>query len=231
MAAGTSGRDRVLARVRSALGRPAQGADPVGAGAAADRMERPRANTIPMRAQLQQPQLGELFEAMIEASAASFDRIPTRAEVPAAVARWCAGHGIPPRVVTGPASPLGELPWTESGIEAERRLARSGDSVGVAEATAGIAETGTLAVLSGPENPVTANFLPEAQVILVQASDLVGTPEDLWALLRERGPLPRTVNWITGPSRTADIEMQMTMGAHGPIRLHVILVEDGSGSG
>ena len=226
MTAGASGRERVLARVRRALGRPAEGADPVGAGAAADRMDRPRANTIPMRAQLQQPQLGELFEAMIEASAASFDRVATRAEFPAAVARWCADHGIPPMVVTGPASSLAELPWSEAGIAAERRLVRSGDPVGVADAVAGIAETGTLAVLSGPGNPVTANFLPEAQVILVQAADLVGTPEDLWARLRERGPLPRTVNWITGPSRTGDIEMQMTMGAHGPTRLHVVLVED-----
>ena len=226
MTVGTSGRDRVLARVRRALGRPAEGTDPVGSAAAADRMDRPRANTIPMRAQLQQPQLGELFEVMIEASAASFERVATRSEVPAAVARWCAEHEIPPMVVTGPASPLGELPWAGAGIEAERRLVRSGDPVGVAEAAAGIAETGTLAVLSGPENPVTANFLPEVQVILVRAADLVGTPEDLWALLRERGPLPRTVNWITGPSRTADIEMQMTMGAHGPTRLHVVLVED-----
>ena len=127
-------------------------------------------------------------------------------------------------MVVAPASPLGDLPWGE-GLPV-RRLVRSGDPLAVSSAAVGVAETGTLLLCSGPENPVSANFLPENQIVVVRASDLVGAPEDAWARLREQGPLPRTVNWITGPSRSGDIEMTMLMGAHGPVRLHVVLVED-----
>ena len=73
---------------------------------------------------------------------------------------------------------------------------------------------------------MTANFLPDNQVIVVRSADLVGAPGDAWMRLRARGDLPRTVNWITGPSRSGDIEMTMLMGAHGPVRLHVLVVED-----
>ncbi|HSG89535.1 MAG TPA: lactate utilization protein [Pseudomonadales bacterium] len=223
-------RERVLARVRRALGRPAAGGDAPGATAAADRVTRPRPNTIPMRAQLQQPQLGELFEEMVRAAQATIVRVPSPAAVPGALAAWCAERGQPATAVLAPASDLADLDWSAAGVAVERRLVRSGDPVGVSTAAAGIAETGTLAVLSGPANPVTGNFLPEAHVVVLDAAAVVGTPEDSWAMLRELGagdavPLPRTVNWITGPSRTGDIEMTMQMGAHGPVRLHVILVD------
>ena len=59
----------------------------------------------------------------------------------------------------------------------------------------------------------------------------LGPYEDAWDRLRAaegEGRLPRTVNFITGPSRTGDIEQTIQMGAHGPRRLHVILVEDES---
>lgn len=219
-------REQVLARVRRALGRlPGGRGDAPGATAAGDRIDRPRPNSIPMRAQLQQPQLGDLFVEMVRESQATVVRVPDLDAVPAALADWCREHAQPSRAVLAPASPLAELPWSAAGIDVERRLVRSGDPIAVATAAAGIAETGTLALLSGPENPVTANFLAEAEVVVLQMSDVVGTPEDSWGLLRERGRLPRTVNWITGPSRTGDIEMKMQMGAHGPIRLHVILVD------
>lgn len=222
------GRAQVLARVRRALGRGASDADSPGAMAAADRIDRPRANTIPMRAQLQQPQLGVLFETMLDAAAATHARVPDLAAVPQALADWCAAHDWTPAATVSPESPLATLDWAHAGVAVERRPVRSGDPVFLSTALAGIAETGTLALCSGAANPVTGNFLPEAQVVVLQMNDVVGTPEDSWALLRERtgtAGLPRTVNWITGPSRTGDIEMTMQMGAHGPIRLHVIIVE------
>ena len=93
---------------------------------------------------------------------------------------------------------------------------------------AGVAETGTLAMLSGPERPVTLNFLPEAHIALVGTRDLVGAYEDMWARVREAGETPRAVNLITGPSRSADIGQELRMGAHGPRRLHIVLVDDGA---
>ena len=110
-----------------------------------------------------------------------------------------------------------------------RRLAESGDAIAVSEAALGVAETGTLLVGSGPATPVSANFLPDNQVLVLRATDIVGTPEDAWQRLRAQGALPRTLNWITGPSRSGDIEMTMLMGAHGPIRLHVLVLDQRGG--
>lgn len=227
-------RETVLGRVRRALGRPSVGDDPVGERAAADRVRTPRPNTIPMRAQLQQPQLGALFDEMVRASGATLERVADVDAVPAALARWCAEAGVDASAVVAPASPLAGLDWSGAGVAVETRAVRSGDPVGLSTAAGGMAETGTLAVLSGPENPVLGNFLPEAHVVVLRASDVVGTPEDHWGRLRDQRAdpdddaplLPRTVNWITGPSRTGDIEMTMTFGAHGPVRLHVLVVED-----
>jgi len=219
---GPEDRATVLARVRRALGRGA--ADDPSRAAAAARIEHPRANTIPMRAQLQEPQLGELFEEMVRASQATFERIPDVQAVPGAIAAWCAEQGIDGACVVAPASPLSELAWDDARVE--RRLVESGDAVSVSEAALGVAETGTLLVGSGPATPVSANFLPDNQVLVLRATDVVGTPEDAWQRLRTEGVLPRTLNWITGPSRSGDIEMTMLMGAHGPIRLHVLVVDE-----
>jgi L-lactate dehydrogenase complex protein LldG len=90
-------------------------------------------------------------------------------------------------------------------------------------------------LISGEATPTTLNFLPDTHIVLLRASQVVAAYEDGWDLLRQRpgdGPhrLPRTVNFITGPSRTGDIEQKIELGAHGPRRLHVILVDDAKAS-
>jgi L-lactate dehydrogenase complex protein LldG len=100
------------------------------------------------------------------------------------------------------------------------------DEVSVTAAYAGIAETGTLLLHSGPASPTTLNFLPDNHIVVLRASQIVGAYEDAWDRLRAAGALPRTVNMITGPSRTGDIEQTIMLGAHGPRRLHIVLVED-----
>jgi L-lactate dehydrogenase complex protein LldG len=82
---------------------------------------------------------------------------------------------------------------------------------------------------SGADNPTTLNFLPDTHIVVLQASDIAGDYETLLGRLRERygaGTMPRTINWITGPSRSADIEQTLILGAHGPRRLHVIVVKE-----
>jgi L-lactate dehydrogenase complex protein LldG len=91
-----------------------------------------------------------------------------------------------------------------------------------------VAETGTLALVSGPDTPTTLNLLPDVHIVALAAGAVVGTYEDIWTRLRARfgdGMMPRTLNFITGPSRSADIEQKLQMGAHGPRRLHILLVE------
>jgi L-lactate dehydrogenase complex protein LldG len=97
-----------------------------------------------------------------------------------------------------------------------------------------VAETGTLMLHSGPESPTRNNFLPDTHIAVLRASQVVASYEDGFDNLRRKFAkaaggffLPRTINFITGPSRTADIEQKLELGAHGPRRLHIILIDDG----
>ena len=109
-----------------------------------------------------------------------------------------------------------------------RGRAEAGDAVSITPAASGIAETGTLMVRSGPATPYTLNFLPDTHIAVLAAADIVGSYEDAWARMRPAGEtgasLPRTVTLITGPSRSSDIERTVTIGVHGPLRLHIVLV-------
>jgi L-lactate dehydrogenase complex protein LldG len=99
----------------------------------------------------------------------------------------------------------------------------------VSHAFGAIAESGTLAMVSGAENPSTLNFLPDNHIIVVSAKDIAGDYESVWNRVRfayGKGSMPRTVNWITGPSRSGDIEQTLLLGAHGPRRLHVVVVRE-----
>lgn len=94
----------------------------------------------------------------------------------------------------------------------------------VTVAHTGIAETGTLVLPSGPSRPTTLNFLPDLHIVILAVADIVDYMEQAWERLRDEGALPRTVNMLTGPSRTADVEQTLQLGAHGPRRLQVILL-------
>ena len=86
-------------------------------------------------------------------------------------------------------------------------------------------ETGSLVLLSGAETPASGALLPQTHIAIVPASRIVAAHEDAFALMRaERGELPRAVNFVSGPSRTGDIEQTIVLGAHGPYRVHVIIV-------
>ena len=92
-------------------------------------------------------------------------------------------------------------------------------------AHSGIAESGSVVLPSGPHRPTTSNFLPDLHVVVLQADAVVEYMEQAWSRLRADGALPRTVNMVTGPSRTADIEQTLQLGAHGPRQLFVILID------
>ena len=120
---------------------------------------------------------------------------------------------------------LRRLDWIGAGLGMEDRPARGDDLVGVTGCFCAIAETGTLMLASGADTPAAASLLPETHIAIVETARIVPFMEDAWALLRaERGQPPRSVNFVSGPSRTADIEQTVTMGAHGPYRVHIILV-------
>lgn len=169
-----------------------------------------------------------LFVAMAEAVSATVARVDDAAAVPAAIADYLRSKNLPQTIRRGADPRLAVLPF-----EAEPQLtvavgpSAGGDLVGLSHALAGVAETGTLVLTSGPDNPTTLNFLPEHHLVVVRAEDVVGDYETAWARLRAvhgEGEMPRVVNLITGPSRSGDIEQTILLGAHGPRALHLIVV-------
>jgi L-lactate dehydrogenase complex protein LldG len=153
----------------------------------------------------------------------TFEEVGSMADAPRVVAQYLRRSALPLAAVCWPE--LSSLPWQEAGLAVEARTARGDDLVGITGVFCAIAETGTLMLLSGPRTPAATSLLPETHVAVMRADRLVSTMEDAWRLLRaEPGTPPRAVNFVSGPSRTADIEQTLTLGAHGPYRVHVVLV-------
>ena len=118
-----------------------------------------------------------------------------------------------------------QLDWRGAGLAIEARPANGDDQIGITGTYCAIAETGTLMLLSGPDTHPGTSLLPETHIALVPIARILRSMEDAWDLLRkERGELPRQVAFVSGPSRTADIEMTLVLGIHGPYRVHIILV-------
>jgi L-lactate dehydrogenase complex protein LldG len=173
----------------------------------------------------EQPALGQAlipkFIKQLEKVASTLENIPHAKEIPFAILAFLQQHDLPKKMVVD--SHLKGLPWPNK-LHLAFRAANANDVVSVSQAFAGIAETGSLVLLSHPESPTTLNFLPSNHIVVLHKNDLVAHIEDVWTRLRAQS-MPRTVNLITGPSRTADIEQTIQLGAHGPRRLHVIFYE------
>jgi L-lactate dehydrogenase complex protein LldG len=163
---------------------------------------------------------------MVEGAAGTVERVTEPSDIPAAVAAFLRRHNLPLAVRHGDDPRLAALPWEPGAFEVRRGASDGSDLAAVSHAFAAVAETGTVVLLSGPDNPTTLNFLPDIHIVVVDAADVASDFESVMVRLRERfgpGALPRTVNMITGPSRSADIEQTLILGAHGPRKLHVIL--------
>lgn len=155
--------------------------------------------------------------------ATTMAEVKSLADIPAAVAGYLRDLKLAPAAVCWPE--FAALDWAGQGLKVENRPARGDDLVGITGVFCAIAETGTLMMCSGPDTPPAASLLPETHIAVVPRSRIVTGMEDGWALLRrEQGSLPRAVNFISGPSRTADIEQTVTLGAHGPYRVHLLLL-------
>jgi L-lactate dehydrogenase complex protein LldG len=219
---------QILGRIRRSLKRDALPATT--AAELSQRLTRHARNLVPERVARDHAALVELFVAMATDANAVVTRLDREADVPGAVAQLLAHENLPAQLVAAPA--LAALPWAERPLLTVRfGRAEGPDPVSVTPAFAAIAETGTLMLVSGPDTPSTLNFLPDTHVVVLKAADVVGPYEDALDRLRAtggNGAVPRTINFVTGPSRTGDIEQTIQLGAHGPRRLHILLV-DGDG--
>jgi L-lactate dehydrogenase complex protein LldG len=230
-------RDQILGSIRRSLKR-----GPLDAAQAApleQRLSDPQRNLIPARATARD-HAGQvdLFIAMAGEVQTTVTRVADPAAVPAAVADYLAQQNLPARLVMTPDPQLDGIPWDEQRLlEIRRGRAEDSDAAGVTACFAGIAETGTLMLTSGPASPTRNNFLPDTHIVVMRGNQVMATYEEGWTRLRAEQrqadgawAMPRTVNFITGPSRTGDIEQRIELGAHGPRRLHIVLIEDGGTS-
>ena len=163
------------------------------------------------------------FIHKLESRSGTIARVDGRAGIPAAVETFRSAHGLAPRAAVG--AGLKDLDWPADWTIHHDRAGIT-ETLSVTPAFAGLAETGTLMLLASPESPTTHNFVPDNQVVILESTRILRHFEDAWSSLRERtGGMPRAVNLVSGPSRTADIEQTIQLGAHGPRRLHVVLVD------
>jgi L-lactate dehydrogenase complex protein LldG len=217
---GSASRDRILARVRAGLAHdPAQ----------VDTRRRAALDYLGARAQNTRPRLaGDLTQRFCQralAMSSTLDRVASLAQVPAAVARYLTANGLPVNGVCWACHAA--LDWAAAGLHIEARAAGHDDLLGITGTFCAIAATGTLMLLSGAQTAATTSLLPETHIAIVPASRIVAGMEEGFALLRaEYGELPHAVNFVSGPSRTGDIELTMVLGAHGPYRVHLLIVDD-----
>lgn len=220
-------RASILGKVRTALHAPAD--DAFRKGIVSERIAAPPIVAAPQRVAAPNTDLAARFKEELELQLATVVEVTDPSQTPMVIADYLRTNNQPLRLRHGMDPRLSKLDFTAVADFEVQTGPASDDSAGLSYAFAGVAETGTMALLSGPENPVTLGFLPDTHIIVVPTNRIVPTYEDAFALLRlERGvaSMPRTLNLISGPSRTADIGGRIVIGAHGPRRLLAVITPE-----
>lgn len=220
----SSARSAILGRIRQSLNATAH--DEARIDAAEGRIAAHAATLVPERAKGDAASRAALFRSYLEGQLATVIEVGAPDNVPGAIADYLKKTELPARLRLGDDARLTTMPWGDAGLAIDRGAAEADDAVGLSHALAGIAETGTLVIAAGGDNPVTLAFVPATHIIVVARDTIVGSYEEAVSLVRAAfGPksMPRTLNYISGPSRTADIGGKIVIGAHGPRNLCVVI--------
>ncbi len=218
-------REAVLANIRRSLG--VRGDEAPRKLEVETRLMQAPAGVAPKRGQGDPPARLAIFKAEAERAQASLAEVASWTDAPAEVARFLRENNCPATLRMGADARLHAMPWSETSLEILHGASDGRDVNAVSAAFAGIAETGTLALVSGADNPTTLNFLSDNHIVVLSRDAILADYESAFAKLRVaygKGGAPRTLNFITGPSRSADIEQTLLLGAHGPRRLHIVVV-------
>lgn len=212
----TSAREEILARIRKSLGRESVlQTDRV---ALAERIARPPIHLQPTI----DTNKVQLFAKKLQAVHAGFQSVG-REQIMDAISRCLEKYQLSAEFKAAPE--LRDLSWPQE-WQVEFGSSQGDDLISVTPCFLAAAETGSVVLLSSPNSPTSLNFLPDCHIVLVYHHQLVLYLEDVWPKLREVGAPPRSVNFITGPSKTADVEQTIQYGAHGPRSLEIIFVEN-----
>jgi L-lactate dehydrogenase complex protein LldG len=218
-------RENVLTRIRAALGR--RGPEEAARSAAYAYMAAHAQGPRPLPS-------GDLVAAFLARASdmeSTVERVPTLDDVASAVGRYiasldgaCSDPTQNPRAgVCWPE--FGWLEWKAAGLTIESRPTVGHDALGITGCFCAIAETGTLVFVTAADTPTATFLLPETHVAIVRADQIVPGMEEAFGRVRaECCTMPRAINLVSGPSRTGDIEQTIVLGAHGPRRLHIVLV-------
>lgn len=225
-----STRDAVMGRLRRAVG--ANPANDAGRRAAvAARLSGAPKGVIPARGQLPPAERLDLFIQMATKADATVTRLDATSNIPEEVAAYLRERNLAPAIRMGRDPRLTVLDFSRTTLTVTTGPSEGDDLSSLSHAVGAIAETGTLVLTSGPDNPTSLNFLPEYHIVVLDAADVAGDMEAVLARLRQthgKGTMPRSVNFVTGPSRSADIEQTLLLGAHGPRSLHILVVGEPS---
>jgi L-lactate dehydrogenase complex protein LldG len=222
----SSAREEIFTLMRRSLG--VTGNEAPRRAAVEERLARAPRGVIPRQAQVSAAEALALFKLKAEEALATVAVVPDADAVPAEAARYLRDANLPATLRVGEDALLAGLPWGSTAIEVSKGASTGGDLNAMSHAFGGIAETGTLVLASGKDNPTTLNFLPDNHMVVIAAKDIACSFEDILDRLRGafgKGKMPRALNLVTGPSRSADIEQTLILGAHGPRKLHVIVIE------
>ncbi len=219
-------RSQVMERMRKALDR---GPDPEARRAVQARLATPAPALLPARADLEPAERLRLFVDQAKSVQADVVPIETYADLPDAITDYLRRHNLPMSLVKAKDDRLDEADWGAGLLDVREGRPEASDPVGLSVAFAGIAETGTLMLASDADHPTTLAFLPETAIIALPGDRIARAYEDaLHAFRASSEGLPRSINLITGPSRSGDIEQTLQLGAHGPKRLLIVLVGEAS---
>jgi L-lactate dehydrogenase complex protein LldG len=219
----SAARRNILARIRSAQGRPLAPTDAERA-AVEEYLARHPAGPRPELPSTRADLIAR-FTLEAERLSTTVAQVQSPGDAPAEALRYLLSLNLGTEAVAWPS--LADLPWAKAGMQVQMRKPVDADLVGITGCFCATAETGSLVLLAGPDTPASGALLPQTHIAIVPASRIVAAHEDAFALMRaERGELPRAVNFVSGPSRTGDIEQTIVLGAHGPYRVHVIVVRE-----
>jgi L-lactate dehydrogenase complex protein LldG len=220
------GRDAIFANIKKSL--RVGGDDRLRRETVVARIEKHPRGIVPARGQKPDRERLNVFTQMAEAAKASVAVLDSKDDVPAAVSNYLRSKNLPQSIRYGDDARLSLIPWAnERTLEVTKGASDGAQLASVSYSFGAVAESGTVVMLSGADNPTTLNFLPDHHLVVVDEKDIAGDYETVWDKIRERfgaNKMPRAVNWITGPSRSGDIEQTHLLGAHGPRSLHVLVV-------
>lgn len=215
----TASRENILKKIKAALSHQEKEQSLL------NRVQQNPRGILPSRAaHLSHEQIVSLFIDQAQNALVQIKKLNSIADIPQEIIKIIKQNNFPMSLRIADEKIIKNISWAEfPDLLVQSGAATYEDKISLTTCLCGVAETGTLVMSSSVDSPTTLNFLPEIHVVLLNEKSIVPFYEDAWDLIREQKNNSRTINFITGPSRTGDIEQTVQVGIHGPKQLYVLI--------